>query len=210
MSHRHNGCLPLISQYSNNQASCPFLKLSPEKKPSDSALRCSDKKEQPTSAPSDAPALWKELSPRPALHRTDHETEMRSMDRQNYTVGWICALKTELVAACELLDEEYPPLPSISSHDSNTYTLGRMGDHHVVIGCLPKSRYGIASAATVAKDMLRSFESIRIGLMVGIGGGSAEQEARHQTWRRGGRMSSGKDRGNSSLQLWQGRARQGV
>ena len=37
----------------------------------------------------------------------------------------------------------------------------------------PKGRYDITSAASVAKDMLRSFESIRIGLMVGIGGGAA-------------------------------------
>lgn len=94
------------------------------------------------------------------------------MDHQAYTVGWICAVKTEYVAACELLDDEYLPLPSVSSHDSNAYPLGRIGDHHVVVACLPKGRYGIASAATVAKDMLRSFESIRIGLMVGIGGGA--------------------------------------
>jgi nucleoside phosphorylase len=98
------------------------------------------------------------------------------MDRQNFTVGWICAVKTEFVAACELLDEEYLPLTSVPSHDSNTYTLGRMGDHHVVVACLPKGRYGIASAATVAKDMLRSFESIRVGLMVGIGGGAPSKK----------------------------------
>lgn len=85
------------------------------------------------------------------------------MNHQAYTVGWICAVKTEYVAACELLDEEHPPLPTVSSHDSNAYTLGRIGDHHVVVACLPKGRYGIASAATVAKDMLRSFESVRIG-----------------------------------------------
>jgi nucleoside phosphorylase len=98
------------------------------------------------------------------------------MDRQNFTVGWICAVKTEYVAACALLDEEYPALPSVSSHDSNSYTLGRMGDHYVVVACLPKGRYGIASAATVAKDMLRSFESIRIGMMVGIGGGAPSKK----------------------------------
>jgi len=98
------------------------------------------------------------------------------MSRQNYTVGWICAVTTEYVAACELLDEEYPLLPTASSHDNNAYTLGRVGDHRVVVACLPKGRYGIASAATVAKDMLRSFESIRIGLMVGIGGGAPSKK----------------------------------
>ena len=91
---------------------------------------------------------------------------------QDYTVGWICAVQTEFVAACELLDEEHPLLSIDSSHDGNAYTLGRIGDHHIVIACLPKWRYGIASAASVAKDMLRSFESIRIGLMVGVGGGA--------------------------------------
>ena len=94
------------------------------------------------------------------------------MRRQDYTVGWICAVQTEYVAACELLDEEHPSLPTDSPHDDNAYTLGRICDHHIVIACLPKGRYGIASAASVAKDMLRSFESIRIGLMVGIAGGA--------------------------------------
>lgn len=98
------------------------------------------------------------------------------MDRQAYTVGWICAVQTEYVAACELLDEDHPLPSSVSSHDSNAYTLGRIGDHYVVVACLPKGRYGIASAATVAKDMLRSFESIRIGLMVGIGGGAPSKK----------------------------------
>ncbi len=91
-------------------------------------------------------------------------------------MGWICAVKTEYVVACELLDEECSALPTASSHDSNAYTLGRIGDHYVVVACLPKGRYGIASAATVAKDLLRSFESIRIGLMVGIGGGAPSQK----------------------------------
>ena len=90
---------------------------------------------------------------------------------QDYTVGWICAVQTEYVAACELLDEEHP-LPTDLPHDDNAYTFGHIGDHSVIIACLPKGRYGVASAASVAKDMLGSFESIRIGLMVGVGGGA--------------------------------------
>ena len=87
-------------------------------------------------------------------------------------MGWIYTVQTELVAACKLLNEEHPLLSTNSSHDNNAYTLGRIDDHHIVIACLPKERYGIASAASVAKDMLRSFESIRIGLIVGIGEGA--------------------------------------
>jgi len=88
----------------------------------------------------------------------------------SYHVGWICAIHTEYVVACELLDEEYPtpPLPQ----DDNAYTCGRVGVHKVVVACLPKGRYGLTSAATVANNMLRSFPAIRFGLMVGIGGGA--------------------------------------
>ena len=91
-------------------------------------------------------------------------------------MGWICAVETEYAVACELLDEEHPLLPIDSPHDGNTYTLGRIGVHNVVIACLPKGRYGTASAASVAKDMQRSFEFIRIGLMVGIGGGAPSEK----------------------------------
>ncbi|KEY73950.1 hypothetical protein S7711_09447 [Stachybotrys chartarum IBT 7711] len=41
---------------------------------------------------------------------------------------------------------------------------------------LPKGEYGTVSAATVARDMLHSFPNIRIGLMVGIGGGAPTAE----------------------------------
>jgi nucleoside phosphorylase len=91
----------------------------------------------------------------------------------DYTVGWICALPdTELVAAMAMLDEEHPVLPAADPHDSNSYVLGRIGDHNVVIACLPAEITGKVSAATVAKDMIRSFPAVRFGLMVGIGGGA--------------------------------------
>jgi nucleoside phosphorylase len=90
---------------------------------------------------------------------------------QKYRVGWICAVQTEYVVACEILDEEYPTLPS-SPYDDNIYTFGRIGHHKVVIACLPRGKYGHTSATSVAKDMRRSFPSIRFGLMVGIGGGA--------------------------------------
>ena len=88
-----------------------------------------------------------------------------------YTVGWICALASEYIAARNLLDEKHgDAVPS--QGDSNSYTLGRMGWHNVVIACLPKGKIGNVSAASVASDMLRTFENIRFGLMVGIGGGA--------------------------------------
>ncbi|UKZ68623.1 uncharacterized protein TrAtP1_009648 [Trichoderma atroviride] len=93
-------------------------------------------------------------------------------DPNVYTVGWICALSTEFVAAQAFLDDSHPPPENLPPSDSNTYKLGRIGHHNVVIAVLPNGVYGISSATGVAKDLLRSFPNIRIGLMVGIGGGA--------------------------------------
>ncbi|KAK3312589.1 nucleoside phosphorylase domain-containing protein, partial [Apodospora peruviana] len=92
-------------------------------------------------------------------------------DPANYTVGWICAVETEYVAAQECLDAEHPRLAAQDANDNNIYTLGSIGSHNVVIACLPHWNYGLVSAANVARDMLRTFPNLRFGLMVGIGGG---------------------------------------
>ncbi|OMP84478.1 hypothetical protein BK809_0000049 [Diplodia seriata] len=89
-----------------------------------------------------------------------------------YTVGWICALQTEGVAALQFLDDKHGVPNKVDKNDDNNYTLGRMGKHNVVIAILPRGEYGTSSATSVARDMLHSFPNIRIGLMVGIGGGA--------------------------------------
>ncbi|KAI7969631.1 hypothetical protein EIK77_008786 [Talaromyces pinophilus] len=94
----------------------------------------------------------------------------------DYTVGWICALSTEYVAAQEFLDDEHEPPEFVSPNDTNDYTLGRLGKHNVVIAVLPDGEYGTASAASVARNMLHSFPNVRIGLMVGIGGGAPSEK----------------------------------
>lgn len=92
----------------------------------------------------------------------------------DYTVLWICALTTEYVAAQTFLDEEdpKPEAGTIPTNDTNAYTLGRIAGHKVVLTVLPKGEYGVGSAASVVTHILRSFSNIRIGLMVGIGGGA--------------------------------------
>ena len=87
---------------------------------------------------------------------------------KDYTIGWICAIKTEYVAAQAFLDEEHDGPEAVFPKDNNDYTLGKMGKHNVVIAVLPSGEYGIATAAVVARDMLSSFPNVRIGLMVGI------------------------------------------
>ncbi|KAG9852947.1 purine and uridine phosphorylase, partial [Aureobasidium melanogenum] len=93
-------------------------------------------------------------------------------DPQQYTVGWICAIPTEYTAARQFPDEEHDRPAHVSAHDSNDYTLGKMAGHNVVIAVLPDGEYGVSSATAVAKDMLHSFPNVRVGLMVGIGGGA--------------------------------------
>lgn len=97
-------------------------------------------------------------------------------DPQAYTVGWICAVTAESVAARAFLDEEHIGPRHVSQHDNNSYVLGCIGSHNVVIAALPEGEYGTTSAATVAKDMLHSFPNVRIGLMVGIGGAAPSQK----------------------------------
>jgi nucleoside phosphorylase len=94
----------------------------------------------------------------------------RLLQVDEFTVEWVSALPIELGAAHEMLDEEYEyPPPDIS--DPNVYTLGRIGEHDVVLACLPAGHLGTSSAAVVATRMLSRFSSVRFYLMFGVGGG---------------------------------------
>ncbi|KAI9162805.1 Ankyrin repeat and KH domain-containing protein [Paramyrothecium foliicola] len=119
-------------------------------------------------------------------------------DPQQYTVGWICALVTEFVAAQAFFDEEHDELEIMADNDNNSYALGRIGKHNVVMAVLPKSEYGTTSAATVARDMLRTFPNVRIGLMVGIGGGAPAPHAQRDV-RLGDIVVSSRDNGKGGV-----------
>ena len=90
------------------------------------------------------------------------------MTHEDYTVAWICALPLEAAASKAMLDKIHPQL-SQSTGDDNSYTLGEISGHNIVMTCLPLGMYGIVSAATVAARMRITFPSIRFGLMIGIG-----------------------------------------
>lgn len=98
---------------------------------------------------------------------TSHSRELTHND---YTVGWVCALPKEQTAATAMLDQIHYDLPKPPT-DHNTYTLESIGRHNIVIACLPKGKYGTNSASAVATRMVGTFPSIKVGLMVGIGGG---------------------------------------
>jgi nucleoside phosphorylase len=100
----------------------------------------------------------------------------RRLRRDEYTVGWVCALPDEFTAAQEMLDEEHQSLPS-NGYDANVYTLGCIGEHNVVLAALPAGQTGSNSTAAVAMQMKTTFPAIRFGLMVGIGGGVPSKKA---------------------------------
>jgi nucleoside phosphorylase len=68
-----------------------------------------------------------------------------------------------------MLDNEHSRLPR-KPDDPNLYILGELSGHNVILASLPGSQ-GKSAAAAVAKDMARTFPSIELRLMVGIGGG---------------------------------------
>ena len=97
-----------------------------------------------------------------------------------YRVGWIAALPVEMAAALSALDENHGKPLTQHAKDHNSYTLGRIGEHNIVIACLPAGGYGTINAAHVASQMVVSFPQIRFGLLVGIAGGipSAQHDIR--------------------------------
>ncbi|RAH61689.1 purine and uridine phosphorylase [Aspergillus piperis CBS 112811] len=101
---------------------------------------------------------------------SENSSKRARFTHRDYTVGWICALPTELAAAQAVLDVIHPPLPQ-NAADQNNYSLGRIGSHNVVMACLPAGVIGTVSAARVADNMMATFPSLKFGLLVGIGGG---------------------------------------
>ncbi|KAF5001836.1 hypothetical protein FDECE_10825 [Fusarium decemcellulare] len=92
------------------------------------------------------------------------------ISHDQYTIAWICALSIEMAAASAILDDVHKDLPR-HTNDTNTYVLGSAQHHNIVIACLPTAQYGTNNAASVLTHLIRTFPSIRLGLMVGIGGG---------------------------------------
>ena len=98
-------------------------------------------------------------------------TNNRPRDRNAFGVAIICALTLEADATIALFDEfwECAEQYEKSHSDTNTYTIGRLGSHNVVL--VHMSRMGKGSAADVAANLRSSFPQIRLTLLVGICGG---------------------------------------
>ncbi|KAE8412084.1 nucleoside phosphorylase domain-containing protein [Aspergillus pseudocaelatus] len=102
-------------------------------------------------------------------------SQRKRLTHRDYRIGWICALPKELTVAIAMLDKEHERLSPASDRDDNTYVFGEIGNHNVVIACMPMGMTGNAPAALVAKDLLHSFRHLQFYLMVGIGGGAPQE-----------------------------------
>ncbi|KAL2819506.1 WD40-repeat-containing domain protein [Aspergillus granulosus] len=96
----------------------------------------------------------------------------RPQSRDDFTIAVICALSLE-AGAVEVAFDEYWDQTGCeygrALGDCNTYTLGRIGQHNVVLAYMPGM--GIGSAALVAVSCKASFNKIELALVVGVCGG---------------------------------------
>ena len=101
----------------------------------------------------------------------------RPRDRREFEIAIICALPIESDAVEALFDEFWEDHTyGKAAGDTNTYTLGRIGHHDVVLAFMPGM--GKGHSASVAAAFRSSFEGIKLGLVVGICGG-VPREAEH-------------------------------
>ncbi|KAL4940359.1 hypothetical protein BDV06DRAFT_22677 [Aspergillus oleicola] len=130
---------------------------------------------QPTtllvSVPSDTSVIPMRISP--SLSRRVVESGLGALNVNAYRVGVVCALPLELLAVRALFDVTHADGKGIATppNDFNHYALGEIGKHKVVAACLPDGEYGTNSAADVATNMRRTFTSVKVALLIGIGGG---------------------------------------
>lgn len=100
---------------------------------------------------------------------TEHTEGYTYHKHSHYTVGWVCASPKEQLAALFMLEHKHKDLPN-PVDDDNTYILGRIGGHNVVIAC-PLIRRTDKDDARTATQMMSTFPNIKVCLMVGTGSG---------------------------------------
>lgn len=109
----------------------------------------------------------------PHLSPSRKNPAQSALEYDRYTIAWVCALHIEMAAARAMLDDIHEEVRY--SNDPNSYTLGSIQEHNIILACLPNAQYGTNNAAIVATNLKRSFPSIQLGLMVGIGGAAPNQ-----------------------------------
>ncbi|KAK6534424.1 hypothetical protein TWF281_005749 [Arthrobotrys megalospora] len=98
-------------------------------------------------------------------------------DRDNFEIAIICALPLEATAVSTIFEKgsedtgngESSSGTGKAAGDINTYTVGKVGSHNVVLVHMPGM--GKIPAAAVAVSLKQSFKNIKLALVVGICGG---------------------------------------
>ncbi|KAJ5379376.1 hypothetical protein N7509_012495 [Penicillium cosmopolitanum] len=113
-----------------------------------------------------------EVSSSPKVHQTEHPSLSKSARRSQFTVAIFCALTLEADAVNEVFeeiwDEEHENYGRAAG-DHNTYTLGKIFRHNVVLVHMAGMGKGAASQA--ASSIRFSYPEIKLALVVGICGG---------------------------------------
>ncbi|RDK44419.1 hypothetical protein M752DRAFT_313246 [Aspergillus phoenicis ATCC 13157] len=97
------------------------------------------------------------------------ETNQNLPPLHTYTIAYITALpkeQTAILATLDTIHHHHIPTPA---SDKNTYTLGSISPHNIVLTCLPTM--GTTAAASAVTSLLHMFPSIRFVLLVGVAGG---------------------------------------
>ncbi|KAK2740482.1 hypothetical protein CKAH01_18580, partial [Colletotrichum kahawae] len=89
-------------------------------------------------------------------------------------VAIICALKVEADAVLDVFDKFWDDCDEgdgiVKGHsDSNSYTVGRIGQHNVVVAHMPQ--YSKGTSSSVATNLRITFPAVRVAMVVGVCGG---------------------------------------
>ena len=105
-------------------------------------------------------------------------TRATQPDTSAYTVGWVCALEVEIIAALDMRDEEYesPDASHLSSSGGYLFEYGRINRYKVVFACLSAGDSGSNSSARIVSAMRRCFRNLDWFVMSGIAKGIPREE----------------------------------
>ncbi|KAI7765600.1 hypothetical protein LZL87_007351 [Fusarium oxysporum] len=92
--------------------------------------------------------------------------------RDNYTVGWVCALPLVATAAEAMLDSVHPDGPlDLDITGDIKFVFGRLNGYDIVLAHPSPGNQGTGSAVETVEQVRVTFRSIRFILVIGLGGG---------------------------------------
>ncbi|KAL5886639.1 hypothetical protein ACKVWH_001964 [Pyricularia oryzae] len=101
----------------------------------------------------------------------------KKLKSADYHVAWIAPVSSlELLPSLLMLDEEHDAPDYDTAYDDNIYTCGALAGHNVVIATCAPGMTGNVNAGRVTGSMFKTFSSIRMAVLVGIGGGVPRAE----------------------------------